>query len=187
MNPVDFARSWTDALTALAVGATTFSVPLVTKIDADGTISVAFGEVSKVFAFSNETTGVSAILVSVLVAAFFIAIGYLVIQIGELLSYLPYYITGRNKIRKRLEFASKNIAVLGVFTNAYSAFRIFCGFGGMMVIWGISLTFSFNENYGLQTPIFGLVIFGSGFFICSFLARLPFAVLDWIIFDKSDF
>lgn len=186
MNPVDFARSWTDALTALAIGATTFAVPSVTKFDPDGTTSIALGEISSLFVYSDETTGAAAVLVSILVAAFFLVIGYTMIQIGELISYLPNVVRRRSKIRQRVEFVSQHSAIGGIFANAYLAFRLYCGVGAMFMGWGIILMFLSTEH-GLQSLIAGVVLLVLGLNVSLFLSRVPFAVVDWIIFNESDF
>lgn len=178
----DLAKSWTDTLTTVSVGSLTFFIPIVTKIDPDESLSVALGDIPKFFTFSEDLSTAPSIVLSVMLLSVLIAIGFFVIQFGEFLAMVPDYRSGRQRVKERIEYASKHDAYMVMFANAYSGYRLLCGFGGLFAVFGTSLLVGGLSSLNIQSIFLGLLLLSFGLLISMRFARYSFAVVDWILF-----
>ena len=178
----DLGKSWTDTMTTLSIGSVSIVVPMISRVDPDGSLSFALGDIKGFSTFLEGFGTVSAIFISLILLSFVLAVGFLVIQFGEFISLWPDKKDGGKRFRKRVEQSSKNSALFLMFANGYSSYRLLCGLGGIMVLSGAGLAWHTAWNLSLQTGLSSLFLVGNGILILLRFARYSFLTVDWVIF-----
>ena len=180
----DLTRTWSDTLTTLSVGSLAFFLPYVGKIDLDGSLSFAFGEIADFFTFAENSGTFASIILSIMFLSMLMAIGYFVIQCGELISLMPDLKDAGQRAKTRAEKSSENSVLMLMFSNAYTAYRLFCGIGALFLLEGAALLFHGLYDINWQTVLSAIFIILVGTMILFRFARYSFAAIDWVIFGK---
>ena len=177
----DLAKSWSDTLTVLSVGSLSFFIPIVTKVDADGTLSFALKKVVDFFQFTEDSGTAAALVMSVIFLGILMMLGSIVVQFGEFIALLPDLKNGRNRAKRRVDESSTNTVLLLIFSNAYTSYRLMCGIGGLLLCSGLILLIRGLISLNIQTIFSAVAILNVGVPLLIF-ARFSFTTLDWIIF-----
>jgi hypothetical protein len=181
MQVGDLTRSWTDALSTASVGSLAIIIPLVTRVNPDGSMSVAVGSVRDFFQAVEGSGQATAIVASIFLVGLALLVGSWLMQAGEFVSILPDIRDGRSRVRKRLAEVESNPALLMIFVGAYSAYRLFCGFGALMFFVGALLIVLGAANAALGPPVIGLLAILYGATSCLIFSRWSFTYIDWIV------
>ncbi len=181
MQVGDLTRNWTDALSTMSVGSLAIIIPLVTRVNPDGSMSISVGSVRDFFQALEGSGQATAIVASVFLVGLALLVGSWLMQVGEFVSILPDFKDGRSRVRKRLAAVESNPALLMIFSGAYSASRLFCGFGALMFLVGILLIGLGAANAALGPPLLGLTAISYGATSCLIFSRWSFTYLDWIV------
>ncbi len=180
----DLTRPWSDTLTTLSVGSLAFFLPYVGKVDPDGSLSFAFGDIAKFLTFAEKAGTVTGILIAVMFLSFLMAIGYFMIQFGEFMSLIPDMNDGAKRALLRAEKSSENSALMLMFSNAYTAYRLFCGIGGLMLLEGAGLFIQGLLSLNVQLLLSALFSIFWGAMLVFRFARYSFTTIDWVLFGK---
>jgi len=175
-------RSWSDTLTVLSVGAIAFLAFNTTKVGTDGSLTISLSEISAYSAFVEDLTATTSILVGIVVLSLLMAFGFFLIQFGELIAIATEWKEKGYRSRKRVEKCIENPALMMMFSNAYTSFRLLCGFGGILVAGCGQVLFIGLTSQSINTVVIGLSLGFSGWIIVAWFARYSFSHLDWIIF-----
>lgn len=185
----DLTRSWSDALTTLSVGSLAMVLVFVGQVDPDGSLSFAFGRLRSWSSFADELSQIGVFFLMLIIVGFIVAIGFFVIQFGEFIAILPEASDKGVRSRTRIEKCSGNSALMLMFANAYTSYRLMCGLGGVFTLSGAWLIFQGVLLLGAgafapsgQTLVVGVFILSFGLLIIMRFARYSFSSLDWILF-----
>ncbi|MDZ4089555.1 MAG: hypothetical protein U1E69_22425 [Tabrizicola sp.] len=178
----ELTRSWSDALTTLSVGSLSLLLISTGRIDPDGSLSFAFGKANNFLSLSNDLSPVATLFFGLIVLSLVMAVGYFVIQFGEFLAILPELRDKGARSRKRIEKCSNSPALMLMFSNAYTSYRLLCGLGGILVSSGV-LMFGWGAlSLSIQPVAFGFFVLSFGLMVIIWYARYSFASLDWVLF-----
>ncbi|MFA9231696.1 MAG: hypothetical protein ACEQSU_13290 [Microgenomates group bacterium] len=182
----ELTRSWSDTLTTLSVGSLAFFLPYVGRVDPDGSLSFAFGKILDFFALVENGGTVAGLLLSLMFLSLLMAIVYFMIQFGEFLSLLPDKKDGGKKAKLRVTAAAENSALMLMFSNAYTSYRLFCGIGGLLLLHGMGLFISGAFNLNIQTIASAVFCLFWGAMLVFRFSRYSFTTIDWVIFGKVE-
>jgi hypothetical protein len=179
----DLTRSWSDTLSALSVGSLTiFLLPQVGRLDSNGNPVFHLHEFAEYFNLFEQLTSVAAVFLGIIVLSILMTIGYFVIQFGELVSISAEWRDKGSRAKVRLAKCSENPALMAMFANCYTSFRLLCGVGGLLILSSINQLFVAVTTLNFLLGVFSLTIAFFGWLLAARFARYSFAHLDWILF-----
>ncbi len=178
----ELTRSWSDTLTTLSVGSIALLLLLVGKINPDGSLSFALRKIDAFFAFTDSLSQVATLFMALILVSLIMALGYFIVQFGEFLAILADIKDKGLRSRERIDKCASNPAMMLLFSNAYTAYRLLCGLGAIAVVFGIWLIVRGAISFDIQPVLLGFFFLFWGALIIMRFARYSFASLDWILF-----
>ena len=177
-----FTRSWSDTLTVLSVGAMAALVFKTAEVGEDGSLTLSLKELTTYSSFVEGLSPTSSVIFVIIALSLLMALGFIVIQFGELIAIAAEWKDKGYRNRKRLEKCMENPALMMMFSNAYISFRLLCGLGGILIAGSSSLLFIGLRSLSIGPVAVGLAVGLLGWLTIARFARYSYSHLDWIIF-----
>lgn len=178
----ELARSWSDALTALSVGSLTSFLLIAGRANPDGSFTFELAKLNSLAPFAKDFSQGVTLLYGLILLSLMMGLGYFTIQLGELISMLRDYKDKGLRFRKRLEKCAGNPALMAIFSNAYTSYRLLCGVGSALCLSGFYYVVSAILHLNATAVAVGLFAIIFGVMIIVWYARYSFASLDWTLF-----
>ena len=181
----NFAKGWSDSLSAITIGLVALILPAITSFDSDGgLVTFNFAEIETAFqTFYGQQQDGAGLFISVIILALAFGVGNFFTHFGELLAIFPDY-SRHKKIKARADAVSASPALLRLYENAYTSFRLLCGVGGMIALYSLFIFWTAVLEFNGKLIVAGIFGFTAGAAICCWFARYSFSYLDWIIFGE---
>lgn len=179
----DITRTWTDTLTTMAVGFLILLIPKLTEVDyLAGHIQIPFKNMEKLLEFVSGPSPAGQFVLVLFLLSVAMAIGSVVVHFGEVFSLFVELKAGNTKTKKRIAAVSENGVLLSIYQTAHSGFRLLCGLGAALILFGVGLVANAISEGSLLIILHGILMISFGLSTIFIFARFSFTYIDWIIF-----